>query len=308
MKNLEIKSNREEWIFNYLEGNLNNTDRILFENQLITDSNLKIELGKWESTYLSHPPEVDYDLKNTLLQKDSFLKKYGYLSLVIVLFSIGLGWQLTEPLNDSITPKKDGIIKQLPPNGEHIINQEQSFITTAVTPANETESNSIDKNIVKLDTKKANDSNKKNITPLFSKEYETKVKSNNSVETSEKPLDTEEKVASNMSVETENKTIHETEHSILKEDSIQNQSNISPILPSKKGTLSDTTTVPIIHPFISLEEKENEIEPVNDDVLSNPIDTNKYIKNSSNKRKRKDAFENFDFKPDDNFIETNDNF
>lgn len=81
MNNLQ----RDQFIFNYLEGNLNKSEQALFEELVETDTDFKQEVSKWDKSYVlqSMPKEV-FALKTSLQFHKVWIKYYVAASVLAI--------------------------------------------------------------------------------------------------------------------------------------------------------------------------------------------------------------------------------
>jgi hypothetical protein len=82
------KLQQDEFIFNYLEGNLNNSQKELFEEILTTDYSFKADFELWKKTYELKNTSKDKFSNKAILEPKRALYKYYFVSSLIALTAL----------------------------------------------------------------------------------------------------------------------------------------------------------------------------------------------------------------------------
>lgn len=85
------KENIEEYIFNYLEGNLSENEMQEFKSYLKTNPNTKSELADWKQSYIISGASI-YTSDFSALKKSN--KVYYWVTGIVATFLLGLGIML----------------------------------------------------------------------------------------------------------------------------------------------------------------------------------------------------------------------
>ena len=280
-----MNTKTEQLLFNYLEGNLDQHYREELEAQLQTDPALKAELNQWEKTYVT-AEEIDFNLNEKLIIAPSFYRRYKIIVLSFFLItSLSIGTYFIVALQQIDTPKSS--VETIETTvSKRISTQEEVKLNTNSAPIETINT-----------TNKQSHRHTLNTEPLIKKPDTNKHKAQTTLPNA---------VSHNTEIQ-QNKlnSLAEKKAQVITPDTSRLQTNIlseltnvttRKELSTKETSVTTPETIQIsrIDSIDLMQQTElKTIEP-------------KTIKKE--KKHRKDRFENFDLKPDKNFIKTNDNF
>lgn len=299
-----IEQNTDQWIFDYLEQKLTPSDIMLFENYLAHHPDCRKEVDKWRLTYLSRPTGKSYDLESVLVQPESTVNKwwksFGLIISVVFIVAGILLFLLTETASEQLSKHgndhiEDNKMSHIPKSDtlnvrkevrKRVVAKKELYVQNEFVNEDTTILNTLAKEVTVNSTE---------IRENVVQEVRDEITEMKPEAVSESLITPPSKKASNKDGMYE-KAVHKPVKNIVE---ITSSSEID----IERPTILDTVKVNDLEqaPLKSLLEGSEVQE-------KRKQGTKKETEVKKNTKHKRDRLNNFDLRPDNNFIETNDDF